>query len=137
MTDHPLAPTAEAAIAALAGFGEHMKNAAAEAAAVMARHAERISRIGPEMKRLSVELHEQANDPVHVAGVCARYFVRGAMDPAYANHSDMMALRHRILRGWEPGTALMTVENRREVVLALVSGWADPEDWIGYPSDEA
>lgn len=80
-----------------------------------------------QMSNLAARLRERANDPVRVAGLCARYQVRAGLDPFYAHPGHLDALVRSILDGTvadDPLAALLTPESRREVATAALRGWA-------------
>lgn len=61
------------------------------------------------------------NDPVWVAGLEARYYVRGAMDPMYATPWARDALVFAILSGLS--IPALQPRNRALVAAAVVRGW--------------
>lgn len=93
--------------------------------------AEAMAQAGRQIGRLMQTMREAANDPVYIAGLEGRYFVRAGMDPAYRHPERLDALVQGILTGAEQGMdddapwwGLITRENRRLVALAAIRGWA-------------
>lgn len=76
-------------------------------------------------------MRERFNDPVYVAGLEGRYFVRAGLDPAYATPESLSRLVRGVLAGdldGEPYDAppflfLLSGENRRRVAVAAMRGW--------------
>lgn len=94
-----------------------MVKAAVEAERALARMAE-------VMRAPTV----QANQPVRVAGLEARYYTRAALDPAYATPEGLRGLVRAVL---DPdseeaeGLWLVSPANRRLVAVAAMTGWAE------------
>lgn len=65
-----------------------------------------------------------ANEPAHVAGLEARYFVRGALDAAYTHPERRDALASQLLAGDDLEVLFMSRENRARVAAAVLAGWA-------------
>lgn len=79
-------------------------------------------------------LQAQANDPVCVAGLESRYYVRAGLAP-YDPGADPRLVQ-RILAGdpdldWQ--VALLTPENRRRVAVAAIRGQASVEVPVDRP----
>lgn len=68
-----------------------------------------------------------ANDEARVAGLWARYYVRGALDPSYATPGLRDALVAVLLSEdvGHPDTHLLSPENRRLLAVAVMRGWAE------------
>lgn len=79
--------------------------------------------ITQQLTRLMDNQYLRANTVVHVAGLEARYYVRGAMDPTYATPEGLRALRRRVLTGADPDLLLLTPANRRLVLVSAMRGW--------------
>jgi len=63
-----------------------------------------------------------ANQPVHVAGLEARYFVRAGLDPSYADPRALDQLVQQIMTG--AGDLLfVSDENRALIASAALRGW--------------
>lgn len=81
--------------------------------------------------RLAERLRETANDPVRIAGLEARYYVRAGLDPAYRHPERLDALVRDLLAGDyedDPLHAFVTPENRRALAVAAIRGWAESYD---------
>ena len=89
--------------------------------------SEGLRRVGEQVNALTMQLtarmREAANDPVHVAGIEGRYYVRAAMHPLYADPIRMRVLVGALGAGEAADTRLMTTENRALVVAAAMRGW--------------
>ena len=82
--------------------------------------------VGPALARIHDRMTGFANDPVRVAGVEAKFYVRAGLDGAYAHPERRDALIRDLLHGEvedEPFLFLMTPENRRLVALSAIRGW--------------
>lgn len=64
-----------------------------------------------------------ANEPVHVAGLEARYFVRAGLDPACAAPSQLDALVQTILTGTADDLRYVNDENRAVIAGSAIAGW--------------
>lgn len=64
------------------------------------------------------------NQPHKVAGIEGRYYVRGGLDPNYADQETRDALAAMLLHGTDPDTADLTPANRAVVAAAFLRGWA-------------
>jgi hypothetical protein len=87
-------------------------------------YAEAVKKAAEALKGLVAQFAETVNDPVHVAGLEGRYYVRGGLDPAYADPAALDTLIQEILDGAERNMALLTSENRRRVAVQAARGWA-------------
>lgn len=70
----------------------------------------------------------RANSPVKVAGLEARYYVRGGADPACATREGLSALVSRVIAGdrdYDADLALLAPEARRAVAVSAMRGWAE------------
>lgn len=76
---------------------------------------------------------ETANDPVRVAGLEARYAVRGGFDPRYATPEGLDQLVQMIMGGdadevGDRDLWLLTSESRSLVAAAAIRGWCNSHD---------
>lgn len=86
-----------------------------------------VNKAARALGRLAEQMREHANDPVRVAGLTARYHVRGALDPAYDTPEGRDALVRAILAGYvedDPLAPFLSRENRRACAVAAMQGWA-------------
>ena len=65
----------------------------------------------------------RANDPVRLAGIEGRLYVRAALDPAYATPEGVDALVRAVLSGAVPGVTFVTSANRYVLAAAVMRGW--------------
>lgn len=70
-------------------------------------------------------VRERLNDPVRVAGLEARFRVRAALDPAYADPEAIRWLVTRIMSDEVPELALLSRENRALVAAAALGSWVE------------
>lgn len=90
--------------------------------------AEAIRVANRRLALLGHQFQKVANDPVHIAGLEARYMVRAGLDPAYATAHDLDALVSALLsRGTvdedDTFAPFITPENRRRLAVAAIRGW--------------
>lgn len=75
--------------------------------------------------RLHQRLADAANDPVRVAGLEARYYVRAGLDPRYSTLFGLDALTASIMdmsnRGGD--MAFLTRQSRAQIAAAAIAGW--------------
>lgn len=69
---------------------------------------------------------------VYVAGLGARYYVRGGLDSRYRDDAEMCALVHRLLRGEE--LADLNFQERSQVATMFIIGWVQGQG-KGQPVD--
>lgn len=107
----------------LADFGVTFRAAAEAFAEALARVAQHVAKTVRQVRPIIEHARAAANDPVHVAGLEARYYVRAAMDPAYAAVEDVDLLVRDLLAGREGESPLLTPQNRRLVAVAAMRGY--------------
>jgi hypothetical protein len=76
--------------------------------------------------RIDALVNGDRNDPVRVAGLEARYYVRAAMDPSYATPEALHQMVGRLLAGdgdYDPDLARLAPESRRAVGVSAMVGW--------------
>jgi hypothetical protein len=97
--------------------------------------AEAMAGAARALGRLAERMREAANDPVYVAGLEARYYVRAGLDPSYAHPERRDALIQGLLAG-KTGAAdddllpFVSPENRRLLAVSALRGWVE-----SYESD--
>lgn len=64
-----------------------------------------------------------ANQPEHVAGLEARYFVRAGLDPAYVDPRALDQLVQQILAGDDTALQYVSDENRSLIAASALTGW--------------
>lgn len=79
--------------------------------------------IGDAARNAGALVRAAVNDPVHVSGLEARFYVRAGADPAYVNLTAVDQLVREILDGRAEGTRLLNGQNRRLVAVAAMRGW--------------
>lgn len=67
---------------------------------------------------------ETANQPIVVAGMEARYYVRAAMAHRYEEPDALDVMVHMLLSGISNDTRWMTLGNRALVAAAAIRGWS-------------
>lgn len=90
------------------------------------------ARAAQSLARIATITVERMNDPVRVAGLCARYQVRAGMDPLYASHGNVDRLVQAILTGdatEAEGLVLLSQANRVLVAVAAMRGWSESYGW--------
>lgn len=82
-------------------------------------------RIIAAVERLLPVLTERANDEAHVSGLEARYYVRGALDPALTDQVSLGALLCYVLEGEADGCGFLTPASRARLAASLTRGWVE------------
>lgn len=68
---------------------------------------------------------DEVNGPVHMAGLEARYYVRGGLDPLCADPGGLDVLVRAVLAGTSTDLFLVTPANRARIAAAAARGWVE------------
>lgn len=78
-------------------------------------------------------LRDEANALPRIAGLEARYYMRGSLDQRYRTPAALHSLVRTLLAGdreYDPDLAFVTPENRRQLAVAAMRGWSErPPAW--------
>lgn len=108
-------------------------------AATFHRVAEQVNEAMRQLSKVAVEalqkieglmakFREAANQPVAVAGLEARFYVRGALDPTYRSEDArdrlvVAIMAGQTLRDDDWSLLFLTRENRARVAASVLTGW--------------
>lgn len=91
--------------------------------AIIRRGAEVWKSANAAVLRLHQRLADAANDPVRVAGLEARYYVRAGLDPRYSTLFGLDALTASIMSNRDGDMAFLTRQSRAQIAAAAIAGW--------------
>ena len=93
--------------------------------AAMANVAASLQEAVARAQRFLGTLRDRANDPVHIAGLEARFHVRAALDPDYTDEFAITWLVNRIMQGEVPELFFITRANRARIAAAALNAWVE------------